>query len=110
MVTRKISQEFKRTESRILCTLSNLVEFLLNPQIRTFSGTAPGTFWNANVENLEPRGNRSQNDPRPKMEFSACCASNLTHSDPVETSHRCVFSNEQRIRNQNSSKKAVFSQ
>ena len=50
-VTKKLSQEFIRTESRILGALSKLDEFLLNPQIRTHSGTVPGTFRNTNVEN-----------------------------------------------------------
>ena len=86
-VTKKLSQEFSRTESRILGALSNLDEFLLNPQIRTFSGTIPGTFRNADVENQEPSGDRSQSDPRPEVEFSACRASNLTDSNPDETSY-----------------------
>ena len=43
-VTRKLSQEFSRTESRILGAMSNLDEFLVNPQIRTHSGTVLGTF------------------------------------------------------------------
>ena len=34
-VTKKLSQEFSRTESRILGALSKLDEFLLNPQVRT---------------------------------------------------------------------------
>ena len=38
-VTRKLYQEFNRTESRILGALSKLDGFLLNPQIRTHSGT-----------------------------------------------------------------------
>ena len=50
-VTKKLSQEFNRTESRNLDALSKLNEFLLNPQIRTFSGTVPGTFRNADVVN-----------------------------------------------------------
>ena len=54
--TKKLSQEFSRTESRILGALSKLDEFLLNPQIRTFSGTTPGTFRNTDVENQEPSG------------------------------------------------------
>ena len=87
-VTKKLSQEFSRTESRILGALSNLDEFLLNPQIQTFSGTTPGTFRNADVENQESSGDRSQNNPHPEVEFSACCASNLTGSDPDETSHK----------------------
>ena len=53
-VTKKLSQEFSRTESRILGALSTLDEFLLNPRVRTFSGTVPGTFRNADVENQEP--------------------------------------------------------
>ena len=50
-VTKKLSQEFSRTESRILSTLSKLDEFLLNRQIRTHFGTVPRTFRNTNVEN-----------------------------------------------------------
>ena len=71
-IAKKLSQEFSRTESRILGGLCKLDEFLLNPQIRTFSGTTPGTFRNSDVENQEPSGYRSQNDPHPKLEFSAC--------------------------------------
>ena len=33
-VTKKLSKEFSRTESRILGALSKLDEFLLNPQVR----------------------------------------------------------------------------
>ena len=87
-VTMKLSQEFSRTESRILGALSKLDEFLLNPQIRTFSGTTPGTFRITDIENQEPSRDRSQNDPHPEVEFSACGASNLTDSDPDETSHK----------------------
>ena len=50
-VTKKLSQEFSRTESRILGALSKLDEFLLNQQIRTHSETVPRTFRNSNVEN-----------------------------------------------------------
>ena len=85
IVTKKLSQEFSRTESRILGALSKLDEIVLHPQIRTFSGTVPGTFRNADVENQEPSGDRSQNDPHPEVEFSAC---RVTDSDPDETSHR----------------------
>ena len=43
-VSMKLSQEFSRTKSRILDSLSKLDQYLLNPQVRTFSGTVPGTF------------------------------------------------------------------
>ena len=90
-VTKKLSQEFSRTESRILDALSKLDEFLLNPQIRTFSENTPGRFRNTDIENQEPSGDRCQSDPHPEMEFSACRASNLTDSDPDETSHRDLY-------------------
>ena len=80
-VTKKISQEFSKTESRILVALSKLDEFLMKPQIWMFSGTVPGTFRNADVETQETSGDRSQNDPHPEMELSACRASNLTDSE-----------------------------
>ena len=90
-VIKKLSREFSRTESRILGALSKLDEFLLNPQVRTFSGTTPGTFRNTDVENQESSGDRSQNDPHPEVEFSACRASNLADSDPDRTSHRVLY-------------------
>ena len=40
-VTIKLSQEFSRTESRILSALSKLDEFLLSAQVRTFSVVVP---------------------------------------------------------------------
>ena len=90
-VTKNLSQEFSRTESRVLGALSELDEFLLNPQIRIFSGTTPASFRNTDVENQEANGDRSQNDPHPEMEFSACRVSNLTDLDPDETSHTNPF-------------------
>ena len=65
-VTKKLSQEFSRTESRILCALSKLDEFLLNQQIRTHSETVPGTFRNTNVENQGTNEDDSQSDPHPE--------------------------------------------
>ena len=65
-VTKKLSQEFSRTESRILGALSKLDEFLLNPQIRTHSGTVPGTFRNTHVENQGTNEDDSQSDPHPQ--------------------------------------------
>ena len=65
----KNSQEFNRTESRILGALSQLVEFLLNPQIRTHSGTVPGTFRNTNVENQGTKEDDFQSDPHPEADI-----------------------------------------
>ena len=65
-VTKKLSQEFSRTEFRNLGALSKLDEFLLNPQIRTHSGTVPGTFRNTNVENQGTKEDDCQSDPHPE--------------------------------------------
>ena len=65
-VTKKLSKEFSRTESRILGALSKLDEFLLNPQVRTCSVAVPGTSRSNNSENRETTGDRSSGDPCPK--------------------------------------------
>ena len=65
-VTKKLSKEFSRTESRISGALSKLDEFLLNPQVRTCSVTVRGTSRNNNSENRETTGDRSSGDPCPK--------------------------------------------
>ena len=65
-VSKKLPQEFCRTESRILGALSKLDEFLLKQQIRTHSGIVPGTFRNTNVENQGTNEDDSQSDPHPE--------------------------------------------
>ena len=82
-VTRKLSQEFSRTESRILGALSKLDEFLLNPQIRTHSETVPGTFQNTNVENQGTNEDDSQSDPHP--EAGIFRSQTTQNSGPEET-------------------------
>ena len=65
-VSKKLSQEFSTTESRILGALSKLDELLLNQQIRTPSGTVRETFQNTNVDNQETNEDDSQSDPDPE--------------------------------------------
>ena len=86
-VTKKLSQEFSRTEYRILGALSNLDGFLLNPQIRTHSGTVPGTFRNTNVENQEPNEDCSQDDLYPEVGPSVCQFRHSFGSDTDEDPH-----------------------
>ena len=86
-VTEKLSQDFSRTESRILGALSKLDEFLLNQQITTHSGTVPGTFRNTNVENQEPNEDRSQDDPHPEVGPSVCQSRHSIDSDTEESPH-----------------------
>ena len=68
-VTKKLSKEFSKTESRILGALSKLDEFLLNPQVRTCSLAVQGTSRNSNSENREIHGDRSSDDPYPKVGY-----------------------------------------
>ena len=65
-VSKKLSQEFSRTKSRILGALSKLDVFLLNQQIRTHSGTVPETFRNTNVNNQGTNEDDSMSDPHPE--------------------------------------------
>ena len=62
-VTKTLSKEFSRTESRILGALSKLDEFLLNPQVRTCSVAVPRTSRNNHSANRETTGDRSSGDP-----------------------------------------------
>ena len=95
-VTKKLSQEFSRTESRILGALSDLDEFLLNPQIRTHSGTVPGTFRNTNLENQRTNEDDSQIEPHPE---SGIFRSQTTHNSGPEDGHDMVTGGSEEIRN-----------
>ena len=70
-VTKKLSKEFSRTESRILGALSKLDEFLLNPQVRICSVAVPGTSGSSNLENQGTNEHRPSDDPGPEVEFSS---------------------------------------
>ena len=70
-VTKKLSKEFSRTESRILGALSKLDEFLLNPQVWTCSVAVPGTSRSSNLENQGANEDRPSDDPGPEVEFSS---------------------------------------
>ena len=81
-VSKKLSQEFSRTESRILGALSKLDEFLSNQQIQTHSKTVPGTFRNTNVENQGTNEDDSQSDPHP--EAGIFCGQTTQKSGPKD--------------------------
>ena len=65
-ITKKLSREFSRIESRISDALSKLDEVLSSQQIQTYSETVPGTFRNTNVENQGTNEDDSQSDPHPE--------------------------------------------
>ena len=70
-LNKKLSKKFSRTNSRILGALSKLDEFLLNPQVRTYSVAVPGTSRNNNSENWETTGARSSDDACPEVKYSS---------------------------------------
>ena len=86
-VTKKLSKEFSKTESRILGALSKLDEFLLNPQVRTCSVAVQGTSRNANSENRETHGDRSSDDPYPEVGYFLHHSSQLNSSETETNSH-----------------------
>ena len=88
-VTKKLSKEFSRTESRILGALSKLDEFLLNPQVRTCSVAVPGTSRNSDSGDREPNGDRFTNDPCPEVVISFHQSGNLNNSEVEENPHNC---------------------
>ena len=65
-VTKKLSQEFSRTESHILGALVRLDDFLMNPLFQGHSGTAPETSRNALSTSQGTNEDDSQSDPYPE--------------------------------------------
>ena len=86
-VTKKLSKEFSRTESRILGALPKLDEFLLNLQVWTCSVAVPGTTRNSDSGNREHYGDRSPNDPCPEAMISSHHSGNLNGSEVEEYPH-----------------------
>ena len=84
-VSKKLSQEFSRTQSRILGALTKLDEFLSSQQKHTHSETVPGTFWNTNMENQGTNEDDSQSDPNPEVGPSVCQPRHSIDSDTGET-------------------------
>ena len=86
-VTKKLSKEFSKTESRILGALSKLDEFLLNPQVRTCSVAVQATSRNAYSENRETHGDRSSNDPYPEVGYFPHLSGQLNSPETETNSH-----------------------
>ena len=86
-VTKNLSEEFSRTESRILGALSMLDEFLLNPQVRTCSVAVPGTSRNNRSENQETTGDRSSGDPYPELGYFSHHSGHLNSPETENNPH-----------------------
>ena len=65
-ITKKLSQEFCRTEHRILGALARLDDFLMNPLLQSHSETTPGTSRNVFSIHRGANEDDSQSDPHPE--------------------------------------------
>ena len=65
-VTEKLSQEFSRTENRILGALARLDDFLMNPLLQGHSGTTPETSRNMFSINQGTNEDDSQSNSHPE--------------------------------------------
>ena len=65
-VTKKLSQEFSRTENRILGAQARLDDFLMNPLLQGHSGTIPETSRNMFSINQGTNEDHSQCNPHPE--------------------------------------------
>ena len=86
-VTKKLSKQFSKTESRILGALPKLDEFLLNPQVRTSSVAVPGTSRNNNTGNQETTGDRYSDDPYPEMGYFSHHSGHLNSPEAENDPH-----------------------
>ena len=86
-VTKKFSQEFSKTESRILGALSKLDEFLLNPQVWTCSAAVPGRSRNNISKDRETTGDRSSDDLCPKVGYSSHYSGQLNMPEAENNPH-----------------------
>ena len=66
-VTKKLSQEFSRTENGLLGALARLDDFLMKPLIQGHSGTTPETSWNVFSINQGTNEDDSQSNPHPEV-------------------------------------------
>ena len=86
-VTKKLSKEFSKTESRILGAPSKLDEFLLNPQVPTCSVAVPGASRNNNLGNRETTGDHSSDDPYPEVGFFSHHSGQLNNPEAENHPH-----------------------
>ena len=68
-VTKKLSQEFSRTENRILGALARLDDFLMNPLLQGHSRTTPETSRNMFSINQGTNEDDSQSNPHPEADL-----------------------------------------
>ena len=94
-VTKKLSKDFNKTESRILGALSKFDEILLNPQVWTCSVAVPGSSRNNNSENRETSGDRSSDHPYPKVGYFSHHSGQLNSPETENNPHMVTGATEE---------------
>ena len=90
-VTKKLSQEFSRTENRIIGALAQLDDFLMNPLLQGHPGIAPDTSRYALSTSQGTNEDDSQSDPHPDAGFFH---NQMTETSGPEAGHDGVASRE----------------
>ena len=83
-VTKRLSKELSRTETRILGTLARLDDFLMNPLLQGRSGATPETSRNLLSTSRGANEDDSQNDPHPE---AGLFHSQITQNSGPEEDH-----------------------
>ena len=85
-VTRELSQEFSRTENRILGALARLDDFLMNPLLQGHSGTTPET--SRNVLSINQGTNDDDSQSKPHSEACLLTSARADRHDVVTRAQR----------------------
>ena len=93
-----MSQEFSRTENRILGALARLDDFLMNPLLQGHSGTAPETSRNASSVNQGTNEEDSQSYPDPE---AGLFHNQMTQNSGPEEGHDMVTGATEQMGNRN---------
>ena len=83
-VTKRLSEEFSRTENHILGALARLDDFFINPLLQDHSGTTPEASRHALGTSQGTNEDKSQNDPHPEAGFFH---SQMTQNSGLEDGH-----------------------
>ena len=95
-ITEKLSQEFSRTENRIIGELARLDDFLMNPVIQGHSRIAPEASRNAFSTKPGTNEDDSQSDPHPE---ASIFGNQMTQISGPEKDRDMVTGATERIRN-----------
>ena len=91
-----MSQEFSKTENRILGALARLDDFLMNPLLQGHSGTAPETSRNALSTSQGTKEDDTQSDPH---SGTGIFYNQMTHNFGPEDGNDMVTGATEQIRN-----------